>query len=275
MPVATEPDPWLVPCYVVAIAFQLLFPLALATWVRRRYPGARWRFFGLGAVVFFVSQLLTRIPLIQLAQYFLRGALKRSTGLLVGWLAFAAVTAGLFEEVGRYLGFRWLWGSHSRDWESAVMYGVGHGGLESMLLTGILSILGLVNVLLLSRADLAKLPLSATQLEQARAQQAILLHTPGWKPLMSAVERLFAMAVQVSMSVLVLQCFVQRALRWLWAALAYHALVDFVPVVLAQLLRIEQDPGWKTLLVEAVVALFAVASMAIIRRLRPSTDHAS
>jgi uncharacterized membrane protein YhfC len=273
MPAA--PDTWLVPCYVVSIAIQLLFPLALAIWVRRRHPHGRWRFFGLGAAVFFVSQILTRIPLMQLAQYFLRHALKRSKGLLVGWIAFGAVTAGLFEEVGRYLGFRWLWGSHARDWESALMYGVGHGGLESMLLTGGLSILGLVNVLLLSRMDLTKLPLNATQLEQARAQQAIIFRTPGWTPLMSAVERVFAIAVQVSMSVLVLQCFVRESLRWLWVAVGYHAMVDFVPVVLAQLLRIQQDPGWKTLLVEGVVALFAIASLVIIRRLRASSNSAT
>lgn len=273
MPAA--PDPWLIPSYLVSTAFQLLFPLALAIWIRRRFPQARWRFFGLGAAVFFVSQLLTRIPLIQLAQYFLRDALKRSRALLVGWLAFAALTAGLFEEVGRYLGMRWLWGGHSRDWESALMYGVGHGGLESMLLTAALSILGLVNVLLLTRADLAKLPLSAAQLAQARAQRAVILRTPGWTPLMGAVERVFAMAVQVSMSVIVLQCFARRSLRWLWIALGYHALVDFVAVALAQLLGMEQDPGWKTLLVEAVVAAFAIISLAVIRRLRPSTDRAA
>jgi len=260
-------NPQLIVSYLIAIAIDILFPLLLALWVWRKYR-VRWKFFLYGALVFLVCQLLTRVPAIQVIQYLLRDKLQASPPLLIGWLAIAAVTAGLFEEVGRYLGYRFLWRKEGKSWERGVMYGVGHGGLESMLLVGGLAIMGLVNAIALSSMDVSQLPVTGEQLAQIQAAKAQIEALPWWLPLVGGIERVFAMSVQVSLSVLVLQCFLQKSLKWLWIAIGYHTLVDWVAPLLNHFIGTGKGMGPGVLWVEAVVAIFALFSLFLILRLR-------
>ena len=58
-------------------------------------------------LVFLVVQLLTRIPLIAVLEAtVLAHLLRTSTAFPWIWLVILAITAGLFEEVGRYVGSR-------------------------------------------------------------------------------------------------------------------------------------------------------------------------
>jgi uncharacterized membrane protein YhfC len=179
-------------------------------------------------------------------------------------MAIGAVTAGIFEEVGRYLGYRLLWRREGKTWERAVMYGVGHGGLESILLVGGLAIIGLVNTVIVSNMDVGQLPLAAEQLAHLREAQAQIAAMPWWLPLLGGVERVFAMSIQVSLSVLVLQCFLRSILKWLWIAIGYHILVDLVAPLLDYLMGTGVEMGPGVLGVEAVVGLFAILSFFLI-----------
>ena len=260
-------NPLVIVSYLVAIAIDILFPLLLALWVGKKY-GVRWKFFLYGALVFFVCQLLTRVPAIQVIQYLLRDALQASQPLLIGWLTIAAVTAGIFEEGGRYLGYRFLWRREGKSWEKALMYGVGHGGLESILLVGGLAIVGLVNVIVLSSMDTSQLPVTGERLAQVQAAQAQIAAMPWWLPIVGGIERVFAMSVQVSLSVVVLQCFLRESLKWLWAAMGYHALVDLAAVILNHFIGTGKGMGPGVLWVEAVVGVFALFSLFLTVRLR-------
>lgn len=50
------------------------------------------------------------------------------------WLYYlvSAILSGVFEEVGRYVVFRWCIPDHDR-WTDCVSYGMGHGGVEILL----------------------------------------------------------------------------------------------------------------------------------------------
>src|SRR5581483_7466376 len=108
-------DPRLVMSYAVAIAFDIVFPLIVGYVIHRRY-NVRWRFFLYGALVFLLSQIVTRVPLVQIAEALLATTLQTSTTILYLWLVVLAVTAGLFEEIGRYLGYRYLV-KNDRSWQ--------------------------------------------------------------------------------------------------------------------------------------------------------------
>ncbi len=181
---------------IAAALIEILLPLALALIAWRRL-GVGWRYFGFGALIFLLFQLLTRVPIVQIVQ-------------------------------SRYVGYRWLMRREEKTWPKAIMYGLGHGGLESMLLVGGLVLLGLINMLALSAVDLNTLPISAEQRAQLAAQLAAVSAQPAWLPLVGAWERLWSIAFHVAMSVVVLQVFRRGSLRWLWLAIAAHALVDFV-----------------------------------------------
>ncbi len=259
--------PLLIPSYLLAIAVEVLFPLLLALWLRRRLR-VSWKYFGYGALVFGIFQLLTRVPAMLIGQYLLAGALNSSRFLMVGWVVLAALTAGLFEEGGRYLGYRFLWKKgEDRTWPQALMYGAGHGGLESMLLVGGLALIGLLNIVIVSRIDAAALPPDQA-LAIFQAQETISL-TPWWAPLLAALERFLVMVVQISLAVLVLQVFARRQAGWWWLALGYHALADLVPG-LAQVYLVPRLPQWGgLLLLEGLVGIFALCSAGIIYGLRP------
>lgn len=46
----------------------------------------------------------------------------------------SALLSGIFEEVGRYVVFRWCIPNHDR-WTDCIAYGFGHGGIEVVLMT--------------------------------------------------------------------------------------------------------------------------------------------
>ncbi|MGC8873695.1 MAG: YhfC family intramembrane metalloprotease [Chloroflexia bacterium] len=231
---------------------------------------APWRYFGYGALVFFVFQILTRVPAMQLLQRGLKDVLAASPRALFAWIAFAALTAGLFEEGGRYLGFRILWKKdEAKGWPQALMYGAGHGGLESMLLVGGAALLSLIQVLALSQLDLQNLSLTPEQLEQVRQAREAIAAATWWMPLLGALERVLALTIQISLSVLVVQVFVRGRFFWWWLALGYHFVVDLVTALALQWGQKWLGQEVASLVVEGIAALFAFLSAWMIYRLRP------
>lgn len=252
--------------FLVQIVFMLGFPLALGFFIWKRL-GIRWGLFGVGAITFIVSQVV-HLPL----NSGLTAAFK------VGWLPklpeaihlpFNAVvlglTAGLCEELTRYLVYR-FWIRKARTWREALMFGAGHGGVESIIL-GLLVALTFVNMLALRGMDLSALGLPADQLEALREQVTTYWALPWYVPLLAGAERFFAICLHVAMAVVVLQVFIRGKLRYLFAAVAYHALTDATAIYAAGL-------GWSPQALEGLVALFAVISLVIIWWYRPRRNEA-
>jgi uncharacterized membrane protein YhfC len=247
--------------YVIAIALEFLYPIGLAVVIGRRL-GVSWRYFGYGALIFFLFQIITRLPLIQIIQASIAPQLRASPALLYGWIAVAAVTAGLFEEVGRYVGYRWLMRREEKTWNKAIMYGLGHGGLESIMIAGLVA-LTLVNLLLLPTVFGS---LTAEQRALAVQQMAAITAQPTWAPLLGAWERLWSVPVQVALSVVVLQVFRRGGMRWLWLAIGAHALVDLLVSMVPRALGLTGTGA--LLLPEALVTVAGLLGLWVIWALR-------
>src|SRR5919109_334441 len=166
--------------FTIAGLLAILLPLALAIIAWRRL-GAGWRYFAYGALIFFLFQIITRVPAVAVIQVALRPQLQASLALRIVFGVALALTAGLFEEVGRYVGYRWLMRREEKTWSKAVMYGLGHGGLESILLVGLGALAQAVVLLQLSITGLDVIP--AEQREQVEQQLAALIAGPAWLPL--------------------------------------------------------------------------------------------
>jgi membrane protease YdiL (CAAX protease family) len=123
----TTPGSAFLATMVVAAAIEIALPLLPAVLARRRY-GVGWRYFLIGALVFFVAQILLRLPAMHVIQLLIAAELRSAPSLVWGWLVVAAVTAGIFEEVGRYLGFRIFLRHEPKTWAKGVMVGLGHRG---------------------------------------------------------------------------------------------------------------------------------------------------
>jgi len=269
MPSTLHIPPALVITTALAVVFVIGYPLALGVIVHKKLA-VGWNYFWFGALVFLVSQLLTRTPIVTVLQAtVLTRLLLTSTAFTWIWLLLLAISAGLFEEVGRYAGYRLLLRREPKTWAKAVMFGLGHGGLESIVVVGGQIVLTAINTIMLSTIDVSTLP--AAQRQGVLQLFAAINAEPFWLPLLAAWERLWTIPLQVALAVMVVQVFRRQQMRWLWLAILFHALVDFVAGALPQAFGHSLAI---TLLVEGIVCVFGLISAWIIWRLREPGDPA-
>lgn len=209
---------------LAASAATTLGPLGLAFWWNKR-SGAPMSVWGAGALVFVVSQCVLRLPWQIPLGIWVGHRLHGSLVLGYAWIAASSLTAGLFEEVGRWGGYRWLV-KKERTFRTGVMFGLGHGGIEAMLLVG-LSLFGtLVTYLLLATSpSLLKLP-PDTLAKVVTAMSGLHAHDVA----AGVLERVMALTFHVACSLLVLQCYVRGSKRWVALAVGMHFMADFVAV---------------------------------------------
>jgi uncharacterized membrane protein YhfC len=255
-------DPAWTIALVVTCLFAIAYPLVLALVARRRL-GVGWRYFWFGALIFLLFQVVTRIPAITVVGSVFGKQIRSSPTLLYVWLAVLVLTAALFEEIGRYIGYRWLMGREEKTWSKAVMYGLGHGGLESFLLVGLSNLYALVQLAALSAVNLSSLP--AAQRQTVAAQLHAISLQPAWFPLLAGWERLWTIPIHVALSVIVVQVFRRHNLGWLGLAIVGHMVVDGVAVAMPQLFG---SGTGASLLIEGVVAIFGLVALWIIWALR-------
>ena len=97
------------------------------------------------------------------------------------WLyyVYAALAAAVFEETGRLIAMK-FWMKKWLDFPNALMYGIGHGGVEAILIGGLSGISNLVSMLMINSGamqnTLAALP--AESANQTVSQLSALRTTP-------------------------------------------------------------------------------------------------
>jgi uncharacterized membrane protein YhfC len=133
--------------------------------------------------------------------------------------------------------------------------------MEAIIL-GWLVGLTFVNMVVLRGMDLKTLNLTADLLTKTQNDLAVYWSAPWYLAFLGAAERLFALTIQVSLAVLVLQVFTRHDWRWLVVATGYHLIVDATSVVGVY-------SKWPPLLIEATLVPFVLVSLGIIFGLRP------
>lgn len=252
--------------YTLNCLLMFAIPVAAAAAFQRR-SGVRWPLFGWGAAAFVGSQAV-RLPLLfGLTALFRSGILPHvPEDLAMPFnVVVLSLSAGIFEEGARYIVYRRFIPA-ARAWKEGVAFGLGHGGVEAILL-GVLAGLVVVQMFALRSVDLATLPLQADQLAALQQQVEGFWTAPWYLALLGAVERVFAICLHVSLALLVLQAFTRRNRAWLFAAMGWHALVNAVGVLLL--------PVIGPLSVEGVLGFFALISIGVIAGLRRTRSDAA
>jgi len=249
--------------YAVNFLLMIIMPFILGGWIART-RGASWRLFGMGAVTFVASQVL-HIPFNWLVQR--SGVLPADTSVLSNLLilaTFLGLSSGVFEEVARYMTYR-FWAKDARTWGRSLMLGAGHGGIEAIIV-GVLGAVNVAGLYFISQGQLLQ-NLSATEASLVEQQIQAVLSTPWYGVLLGALERIFAICFHLSASLLVMQVFVRRQLFWLLLAILWHALTNFIAVVAVS--------QWGPYVTEALLGVVALVSLGIIfwlRRPEPTDD---
>lgn len=256
--------------YMLTFLAVIALPIVVAHRFQARF-GPGWGLFGIGAATFVAAQVL-HIPFNLVIQQ--SGLLPDDTDKIVNLVVvalFLGASAGFFEEGARFLAYR-FWAKRARRWRDGVMMGLGHGGIEAILLVGIAGLANLFIFIAWQNGGMQELvPSEQADLMQ---QQVDALFSRAWYLVpLAFVERVSALTVHVAMSLLVMQVFVRNQWRYWFAAFGLHTVLNASAVILLGLLR---EPLGQTseILVEAVLLGFAAIALWVILRLRDERGDA-
>jgi uncharacterized membrane protein YhfC len=245
---------------------MVAMPVGLMIYLTRQFKRG-WRLFWIGAATFVFSQVL-HIPFNTLVTPVLSQFSFIALPVVVQNIllsVFLGLSAGVFEELSRYVMYRW-WAKDARSWGGGLLTGTGHGGIEAIIL-GLLVLYGYIQMLIVRGMDISTL-VTSDQVELVKAQIQTFWSVPWYMTMLGALERLYTIPLHLACSVLVLQTFTRKKIWWVGLAVLYHTLVDGVAVFVSQI-------GFSPLAIEGIIGIFAIISMLVIFALRqpePSMD---
>ena len=256
-------------CCVITLLVCLVLPVVALILFARKCPKqgilTAWL---LGAAGFFVTQILIRVPILTVLQsqsWFVRFSLN-SPFLYVFSLAF---TAGLFELAGRFVVAKVM--QKNLTFRCSLAAGLGHGGIEAMLLVGMTYVNNLLYIVMINTGIFDTLytqpgitePIIA-QLELIRTQ---LIGTPAPVFLLASLERILTVICHTAMSMLVCYGVAHRkSLPCTLLCLGIHTLLDLTAgISLLAGNGLSQTAVY--IIIYAILTFAAVASLGIIREL--------
>lgn len=192
---------------IFTVVVSIGFPLLLFFYAYRQ---KKMLPFLLGSAAFLLSQVFFRMPLLQYLseQYPAYTMMSMTEPILFGLVL--GLSAGLFEETARFILMVFL--MKQRDFQSGLLFGAGHGGIEAVLIVGI---------------PVATLLFSST-VEISTGMAFI-----------GGIERFFAIVLHIGLSIIVLQAVVQKRFRYVVFAIIIHGLVDALIVIIPLFVRQE------------------------------------
>ena len=253
---------------IITLLVSLVLPVLVLIFLARKYkkqgiPTA-WL---LGAAGFFVTQILIRLPILTIlqGQSWFQSFSRNNLFLYAFGLAF---TAGLFELAGRFAVAKLM--SRNLTFRRSLAAGLGHGGIEAMILIGIAYINNLIYIAMINSGSFdtvvsqtAAMGVDTSQLELIRQQ---LLTTSPSLFLLGGFERCLAMIAHAGMSMLVCYGVAHRkVLPSVLLCLGIHTLIDLTAGISLLTDRLSQTTIY--LIVYLILALVAAASLLILRQL--------
>jgi len=246
--------------YSLDILLLFAIPIALGIFlVRRFYLEGRW--WWIGAITYILSQVI----LLPFENYIINpflnnlsssGKLPSLEALIFGGLILG-LCAGVIEELLRYGMLRW-WTKDARSFESGLLVGTGFGGAASILLA-FLVIYNFVNMIIVRNQDLTTL-VPADQYQIVLSQITAFWSAPWYVTLKEAIGQLFMLAIELCLTVMVLQTFIRKQWYWLAFAIGFHALMETSRVITVNVSN--------EALMYVVQGVFAILSVLIILALR-------
>jgi uncharacterized membrane protein YhfC len=237
----------------ISMAVAILFPIFLMIWLHRRRK-ISFKAVGIGVGIF----ILFALVLEQLMHY---AVLKLAPGVFeTTWtfVTYGCLAAGVFEETGRFVAFRFLL-KKKREWKDGIAYGIGHGGIESVLLGG-LSFLGLlITAISMNNGTIPLDTLSAEAREQLRSLGETMAGSHWSQYLLGGIERIMAVTAHIGFSLVVLYGVRNNRIIFLLYAILLHASMN----ISAALYQKGILDVW---VVESIVAIYAGLALYFISR---------
>lgn len=235
---------------VIAILIEIGLPVTLAVLIIKKMK-VHWIVVLTGVLTFIGSQVV-HIPLLSIP--WLLNKLGANIPLPQTWpigyyALYLGLLAGLCEETARWVGFKLL-KKKAASYKSALALGIGHGGVESVIV-GVVVLANLIFFMTFNpQAQLARGVMEGI-VQTTIVQMAQFWASPWHLSLAGAFERIIAVSAQILMSVFVWKAVTKRSWLWFLLAVGYHVVLDAAAVYTSFL-------GWSAWQLEAAISIFLV-----------------
>ncbi len=234
----------------------IAIPIVLLIVFKSRFQLKTAPFF-FGAITFIIFALVLESFA---HEYFLSGETSLSRMILNNpflYAIYGGLAAGIFEELGRFFCMITVMKRSMYQRENSILYGIGHGGVEAIILGSFTMLQNLMIAIALN--DYGSVEAYASQAGSAEATASVtsllntLIETPTSAYILSGVERMAALVLQIALSVLIYKAVIRKKYIYILFAIVLHALIDvFAAFYQTGLIT-------NLLLLEGIVVIYAIA----------------
>ncbi len=224
-----------VPALIITVIMMIMIPAVFFIfWRIKHKQQTNISYLIIGAAGFFISARVLELGVHYFCIVADNSVSRFINGSTVAFVLYGILMAGVFEECGRYIILKYIW-KKNRSPENAVLYGIGHGGIEILAVVLPSIILYLVIAVLFSAGNVDN-ALSALNITEETAATALpsIQAAAGFDyamMTMNVIERLFAMFAHIGFTVIVYYGVINAKKAFLMAAILLHMLMDTFPAL--------------------------------------------
>ena len=215
--------------------------------------------FLIGAGVFILFAL-TLEQFMHLGVFALVGGQEKLMANIWVYALYGAAAAAVFEETGRWIAMKFFL-KNCRDRKNAFMYGVGHGGIEAILIVGLSSISNIATAFAINsgtiKGILSLLDENTRQITYEQISQLWMI--PSFQFYMGGVERISAIACHIAMTFFMYKGVKFGEKKYVALAFIWHFAMDFGTVIVSNCMGILATEV--ILLVMAIIAVVLAYSL--------------
>ena len=261
-----------IPSLIITVLLMIAIPVCLFIYWRRKHKEQTkiiWLI--AGAVGFLVSSRVLELGVHFFCIISDNPVSRFINGNTAVFVLYGITMAGVFEECGRHIVLKFIL-KKNRTRENAVLYGIGHGGIEILAVILPTMITYLAVAVLFSSGDTENALRSLNIAEETAAAALPSVQAAASfdyaMMAMNVMERLFALLLHIGLTVIVYYGVVNARKIWLPMAILLHMLMDTFPAMYQRGLL----PLWA---VEAWVAVWTLVVVFIAVKLYGKMEESS
>ena len=224
-----------IPALIITIVLMIALPAVFfLCWRRRHKPQTKLSYLLAGALGFIVSARVLELGVHYFCILADNPVSRFINGNTAVFVLYGILMAGVFEECGRHFVLKFIM-KRNRTRENAVLYGIGHGGIEilAVLLPTMITYLTVAVLFSKGNTQDALSALKITEENAAAALPSVQAAAAFDYSLMAmnVVERMFAMLLHIGLTVIVYYGVTGAKKGCLPAAIGLHMLMDTFPAL--------------------------------------------
>lgn len=217
-------------CMVISVCISMILPIAAFIYWRNKTQASV-----ISAVLGILTFVVFAVLLEQLLHTFIIANFSNLLQNIYFYAIYGGLAAGLFEESGRLVVMKYLNSKKRLLQKESIMYGIGHGGIESIMVIGMAYISNIATAMAINNGTISSIFIEGN--DEMNETLYIMLEELTTLPpanfLYAGIERISAFFLQICLSYFVYRAVKDSKISLYIIAIMIHALVDSGLVLLS------------------------------------------